>query len=680
MVSQTEFCTHFETALPTDAAGFEEAITQFTAAAMLVQERKKSGNLRAKLEAKERSAATTQRQPSPPTRKMMEAKVSAEATIREAKEKAAARLAAENAKNSRKENAVVSPSGEAGQAWRQQQLAAVYRLLVDGMGGTEPVPVQNVLGLRGRHPDANQSMVKAFTRFSQGPSGNTVSSGEFVRHFNIMLPREKDKFNSIIEGFKLQVASAVASAPDSNSLPRSASQSPVTTSLSSAAYPKPATAHTAVEMQSMPDTAQVLQSSPPSRSIVYMLFSSSQFLMLAVCLFMGHFFCSGMVPMLPVFARGIGITEFHFGCLAAMQPLAHALTYLHGQRVPTSARVSSSLLMLCAAAALLSLAEREILALYSARLLQGFGFAGMLSCAVTIRVSMEVEVQQVATRVLTAAFMLGGITGAPLCGLMHSAYGDHRAFAFLGFFFGVLFLLNGLPAAESMQYDIVPDSSLQRSQRQNLPCNPRVIATILVMLAANATLAGFESTYAYFMEEVQDVHSVEVVGLAYGALLFGIYSGGLMLSLMPSHELLTIAGLLAMALGMECSPVTAEVFVGNMSSQPYAAWGSHLGTMFLLGLGFRAANSAAMGALEMAPEGNCEHIETSPLYRLQQTWIVASIAVGAFVGPIVKHGMNFAATAHMGGLLLALVAIVTWFPLALTPKPTDMPEDIKEQV
>ena len=32
-----------------------------------------------------------------------------------------------------------------------------------------------------------------------------------------------------------------------------------------------------------------------------------------------------------------------------------------------------------------------------------------------------------------------------------------------------------------------------------------------------------------------------------------------MLSLMPSHELLTIAGLLAMALGMECSPVTAEV-------------------------------------------------------------------------------------------------------------------------
>ena len=42
-VSQTEFCTHFETALPTDAAGFEEAITQFTAAAMLVQERKKSG-------------------------------------------------------------------------------------------------------------------------------------------------------------------------------------------------------------------------------------------------------------------------------------------------------------------------------------------------------------------------------------------------------------------------------------------------------------------------------------------------------------------------------------------------------------------------------------------------------------------------------------------------------------
>ena len=37
--------------------------------------------------------------------------------------------------------------------------------------------------------------------------------------------------------------------------------------------------------------------------------------------------------------------------------------------------------------------------------------------------------------------------------------------------------------------------------------------------------------------------------------------------------------------------------------------------MFLLGLGFRAANSAAMGALEMAPEGNCEHIETSPLYR-----------------------------------------------------------------
>ena len=214
--------------------------------------------------------------------------------------------------------------------------------------------------------------------------------------------------------------------------------------------------------------------------------------------------------MLPVFARGIGITEFHFGCLAAMQPLAHALTYLHGQRVPTSARVSSSLLMLCAAAALLSLAEREILALYSARLLQGFGFAGLLSCAVTIRVSMEVEVQQVATRVLTAAFMLGGITGAPLCGLMHSAYGDHRAFAFLGFFFGVLFLLNGLPAAESMQYDIVPDSSLQRSQRQNLPCNPRVIATILVMLAANATLAGFESTYAYFMEEVQDVHSVQV--------------------------------------------------------------------------------------------------------------------------------------------------------------------------
>jgi len=51
----------------------------------------------------------------------------------------------------------------------------------------------------------------------------------------------------------------------------------------------------------------------------------------------------------------------------------------------------------------------------------------------------------------------------------------------------------------------------------------------------------------------------QVVGLAYGALLFGIYSGGLMLSLMPSHELLTIAGLLAMALGMECSPVTAEV-------------------------------------------------------------------------------------------------------------------------
>jgi hypothetical protein len=154
-------------------------------------------------------------------------------------------------------------------------------------------------------------------------------------------------------------------------------------------------------------------------------------------------------------------------------------------------------------------------------------------------------------------------------------------------------------------------------------------------------------------------------------LLFGIYFGGIMLGLMPSHELLTIAGLLAMALGMECSPMTAEVFVGHMTSQPLAAWGSHLGTMVLLGAGFRAASSAAMGALEQAPEGNCEHIETSPLYRLQQTWIVASIGVGSFVGPIMKHGLDFAATAHMGGLLLALIAIVTWFPLALTPKSTD---------
>lgn len=663
-VSQEEFCEHFNRSLPHDPAGFEEAITQFTAAAMLVQERKKSGNLRARLEAKERSAAGSQREPSPPTRRMMEAKMSAEATIREAKEKAVARLAAENAKAGRRDLlSPISAEAQSVKTWRSQQLSGIYRLLVDAVG-QEPIPVQCLLSLN-KSPE-KVSLLNAFDRFERGPAGGTVSRVEFTRHFDIMLPDERSQFTAVIDGFKAKVSSI---SEQQTSSPSESHQQ---------AYPKLGAANPmpeAVAIASANDdvTAVLISTDNSSSSSLCLLLGSNQFRMLAICLFLAHFFCAGMVPMLPVFARGIGVSEFHFGCLAAMQPLAHALTYLHAQKVPPENRVSSSLLMLCAAATLLSIAETHVLAMYSARLLQGFGFSGFISVAVTIRVNMEPEVQQAATKILTTCFMLGGIIGAPICGLMHSMYGDHRTFGILAVLYAFLFVIHGLSSSSSnsqMQYESIPDTSLMQ-RNEPLSCNPRVIATIVVMLTVNATLGGFESTYAYFMQEVEDVQSVQVVGVAYGAVLFGIFFGAVLLKAMPSHELLAIAGMLGMALGMECAPMTAEVFVGHMDSQPMAAWVSHLGTMMVLGIGFRAANSAAMGALEQAPEGDCEQIETSPLYRLQQTWIVASIAVGAFVGPIVKHGLNFAATAHMGGLLLAITAIVTWFPLALTAKPSD---------
>lgn len=47
------------------------------------------------------------------------------------------------------------------------------------------------------------------------------------------------------------------------------------------------------------------------------------------------------------------------------------------------------------------------------------------------------------------------------------------------------------------------------------------------------------------------------------------------------------------------------------------------------------------------------------------------MAAGAFFGPVVKHGLNFSAWSHMSGLLLVVVAVLSWFPLALSSKPNE---------
>merc|ERR1719247_1525663 len=117
---------------------------------------------------------------------------------------------------------------------------------------------------------------------------------------------------------------------------------------------------------------------------------------------------------------------------------------------------------------------------------------------------MDPLVQQTATQLLTASFLTGGVLGAPLCGSLLVTYGDHRAFGFLGVTFAVLLVANGIPDTRAGYESVAQNEcSLQRTSNDRISCSSKVSAAVLVMLAVNFAMAGFESTYAYFMEEVE---------------------------------------------------------------------------------------------------------------------------------------------------------------------------------
>eukprot|EP00658_Telonema_sp_P-2_P067522 TRINITY_DN5643_c0_g1_i3.p1 TRINITY_DN5643_c0_g1~~TRINITY_DN5643_c0_g1_i3.p1 ORF type:complete len:241 (+),score=56.51 TRINITY_DN5643_c0_g1_i3:147-869(+) len=181
-------------------------IQEFIAAAKMVREKALSrSQLTEALDAKTAGG----RDPSPPTRKMLDLQRNAQETIREAKQKASPMLG--------------SPSA----AWRQDKLTLLYNTLAQE-SGQDPVSAQTLMRLNRK--TSEPGLMRAFAKFEADPS-STVSLSDFVRHLDIMLPGDRTRFTRIMDDYMREVESAVKSplrGENGSPNPRSGQRPPVT--------------------------------------------------------------------------------------------------------------------------------------------------------------------------------------------------------------------------------------------------------------------------------------------------------------------------------------------------------------------------------------------------------------------------------------------------------------------